>query len=71
MATTVKPSDKVRIGIIGCGGIATGKHLPALHKLSNIEMVAFCDLIRSRAESAAKNYGTPDAKVYRKLQGIA
>ena len=64
MATTVKPSDKVRIGIIGCGGIATGKHLPALHKLSNIEMVAFCDLIRSRAESAAKNYGTPDAKVY-------
>mgnify|MGYP000824075328 FL=1 len=64
MATTVKPSDKVRIGIIGCGGIATSKHLPALHKLSNIEMVAFCDLIRSRAESAAKNYGTPDAKVY-------
>ncbi len=45
MATTVKPSDKVRIGIIGCGGIATGTHLPALHKLSNIEMVAFCDLI--------------------------
>ena len=64
MATTVKPSDKVRIGIIGCGGIATSKHLPALHKLSNIDMVAFCDLIRSRAESAAKNYGTPDAKVY-------
>ena len=27
-------------------------------------MVAFCDLIRSRAEPAAKNYGTPDAKVY-------
>ena len=34
MATTVKPSDKVRIGIIGCGGIANGKHLPALHRLS-------------------------------------
>ena len=64
MANTVKPSDKVRIGIIGCGGIATSKHLPALSKLNNIEMVAFCDLIRSRAESAAKNYGTPDAKVY-------
>ena len=27
-------------------------------------MVAFCDLIKERAEEAAKKYGTPDAKVY-------
>ena len=27
-------------------------------------MVAFCDLIPERAEKAAKEYGTPDAKVY-------
>ena len=65
MATTVKPSDKVRIGIIGCGGIATSKHLPALHKLSEHRDGR---LLRPHplesAESAAKNYGTPDAKVY-------
>lgn len=24
---------KVRIGIIGCGGIANGKHMPALKKI--------------------------------------
>ena len=37
--------DKVRIGIIGCGGIANGKHMPALKKLSDVEMVAFCDIV--------------------------
>ncbi len=55
---------KVRVGIIGCGGIANGKHMPSLHKLKNVEMVAFCDIIKERAEKAAKQYGTPDAKVY-------
>ena len=54
----------VRIGIIGCGGIANGKHMPALAKVPNVEMVAFCDIIPEKAEAAAKTYGTPDAKVY-------
>ncbi len=55
---------KLRIGIIGCGGIANGKHMPNLAKLDNVEMVAFCDLVKERAEKAAEEYGTPDAKVY-------
>ncbi len=56
--------NKVRIGIIGCGGIANGKHMPSLSTLDNVEMVAFCDLIEERAQKAAKDYGTADAKVY-------
>ena len=56
--------DKVRVGIIGCGGIANGKHMPALASLDNVDMVAFCDVIIERAEKAAKKFGTPDAKVY-------
>lgn len=55
---------KVKVGIIGCGGIANGKHMPALSKLSDVELVAFCDLIPEKAEKAKKQYGTPDAKVY-------
>ncbi len=55
---------KLRIGIIGCGGIANGKHMPALKNCSDLaEMVYFCDLQLSRAEEAAKKFGTPDAKV--------
>ena len=45
---------KLKVGIIGCGGIANGKHMPAISKLDNVEMVAFCDIIRERAEKAAK-----------------
>ena len=44
--------DKVRIGIIGCGGIANGKHMPSLKKLADVEMVAFCDIIVERAVKA-------------------
>lgn len=55
---------KLKFGIIGCGGIANGKHFPALAKLSDkVELVAFCDTIIERAETAAKQYGTPDALV--------
>ncbi len=54
----------VRIGIIGCGGIANGKHMPSLSKVAGVEMVAFCDIIVERAEKAAKQFGIPGAKVY-------
>lgn len=56
--------DKLRVGIIGCGGIANGKHLPAVAKIPEAEIVAFCDIILSRAEAAKTKYGTKDAKVY-------
>ncbi len=56
--------DKVRIGIIGCGGIANGKHMPALKRLANVEMVAFCDIVIERAEKAASQYGAAGAKTY-------
>ncbi|MBQ6898105.1 MAG: Gfo/Idh/MocA family oxidoreductase [Clostridia bacterium] len=56
---------KLRIGIIGCGGIANGKHMKNLAKFPDkCEMVAFCDIIVERAEEACKKFGTEDAKVY-------
>lgn len=62
---------KIRTGIIGCGGIANQKHLPAIQNFADrCEVVVFCDIIPERAEAAAKKFGTPDAKVctdYREL----
>ena len=53
---------KLRVGIIGCGGIANQKHMPALKENSDLcEMVYFCDLIPERAEKAAKEYGAEGA----------
>ena len=42
--------EKVKVAIIGCGGIANGKHLPALSSLPEVELIAFCDIIVDRAE---------------------
>jgi predicted dehydrogenase len=54
----------LKVGIVGCGGIANGKHLPALKKLENVKMVAFCDINIAKAEKAAKEFGVKGAKVY-------
>ncbi|MBP1753982.1 MAG: oxidoreductase [Firmicutes bacterium] len=61
---------KIKVGIIGCGGIANGKHMPSLSQLGDVEMVAFCDLIVEKAEKAKEQYGTPDAKVYTDYQEL-
>jgi predicted dehydrogenase len=55
---------KMRVGIIGCGGISGGKHLPAIRKQGNIEVVAFCDKIMERAEEFRVKFDWPDAKVF-------
>jgi predicted dehydrogenase len=57
-------TKKLRVGIIGCGGIANGKHMPSLAKLNTVEMVAFCDIIEEKAKAAAEKYGVKDAKHY-------
>ena len=58
-------NGKLQIGLVGCGGIANGKHMPALSKLPELcEMVAFCDIIEERAAKAAKQYGGSRARVY-------
>ncbi|MFV0362660.1 MAG: Gfo/Idh/MocA family protein [Suipraeoptans sp.] len=56
---------KVRIGIIGCGGIANQKHLPSLRACEDKnEIVAFCDIKVERAAKAAEDFGSDNAKVY-------
>jgi len=62
--------NKHKVGIIGCGGIAFGKHLPALQSVNRTDLVAFCDLDLSKAQKAADQYGVPNALVctdYREL----
>ncbi|WP_066192153.1 MULTISPECIES: Gfo/Idh/MocA family protein [Gracilibacillus] len=60
----------VKVGIVGCGGIANGKHMPSLSKLKHVEMAAFCDIEADRAEKAAQEYGVDGAKVYQNYQDM-
>jgi len=58
-------AKKLKYGIVGCGGIANGKHLPALKNLSaEIETVAFCDIVLERAQKANKEFGGGKGKVF-------
>ena len=50
MATEGK---KLKVGVIGAGGIARNVHLPSLGDMDDIELVAICDLIRERAAAMA------------------
>lgn len=35
----------LRLGIVGCGGIANQKHLPSIAEAGGADVVAFCDII--------------------------
>lgn len=56
---------KIKLGVVGCGGIANQKHFPALKNNGDLnEIVAFCDIIVERAEKACAEFGAEGAKVY-------
>ncbi|WP_342424204.1 Gfo/Idh/MocA family oxidoreductase [Paenibacillus sp. FSL E2-0178] len=63
-------SKVYRVGVIGCGGIANGKHLPSLSRQDKVQVVAFCDIIKERADAAAEQYGGADAVVYTDYQEL-
>ena len=57
--------EKLKLGFIGCGGIANQKHFPALAKLTErAEMVALCDDRPERAAKAQADFGAPGAQCY-------
>ncbi len=67
------PSNRVRVGQIGCGRIATGHDMPGVMKSGLADYVAVCDLDSKRADggkvTVEKNYATrqiaaPDVAVY-------
>ena len=48
---------KLRIAIIGAGGISFNAHGNAYLNIENVEVVGVCDIIRERAEKLAKKLG--------------
>lgn len=53
---------KLRIGVVGCGGIFYGVHRPSYLRMDDVEIVALCDIIPERAERCVKDF--PGAEVY-------
>jgi len=49
-------SKKIKLGFIGCGGIAN-VHASNIKKLDNAEVIAWCDIAKERAENYLSKYG--------------
>ncbi|WP_409303827.1 Gfo/Idh/MocA family protein [Peribacillus sp. SCS-155] len=61
--------NKLRVGLIGVGGIAVGRHIPTLHKLSDrTEIKAVSDINMERAHQVAYQYGI--SGVYQNYQDM-
>jgi len=54
---------KTRVGFVGCGGIANA-HLQGLAKHPDVDLVAFCDVVETRARDAATKYGAEGAQTF-------
>ncbi|MGI6197710.1 MAG: Gfo/Idh/MocA family protein, partial [Candidatus Cloacimonadaceae bacterium] len=48
--------EKIKLGLIGCGRISKN-HFDAVSQIPEAEFVAVADIIPSKAEAAAKEYG--------------
>ncbi len=52
----------IRIGTIGCGGIANGAHLPGIQKAEGGVTWAVCDISPARLKAAGDKYGVPEER---------
>ena len=53
----------IRVGIVGTGGISRA-HQRAYEKAGGFEIVAVCDIVRSKALQAAEEWGVPKKHVF-------
>jgi predicted dehydrogenase len=51
---------KLRVGIVGAGGIVRQRHLPGLQALPQVEVVAVCNSRRETAREVAREFHIPD-----------
>ncbi len=49
--------DRIRLALIGAGGMANSVHYPSLAEFRDVEMCALCDIDRDRLESTADRFG--------------
>jgi len=59
-----KDDSVIGAGIIGCGKIASSKHMPGLARLENVELRAFQNRTKSKAVIAAESFGAENPRIY-------
>lgn len=49
--------SKIRVAVIGCGSISKHRHIPEYAGNENVELAAFVDIVKERAEAFAAEHG--------------
>ncbi|MBQ4110253.1 MAG: Gfo/Idh/MocA family oxidoreductase [Clostridia bacterium] len=65
---------KLKIALIGAGGIATTAHAPGYENMDNVEIVAVCDIVEAKAKKMAERLGAEkyctDYKEILEMEGL-
>ena len=71
-AGSKKGARKIRLGLIGCGGINRGIHAPVWSQEPRVEVVAVCDILPDRVKEFGKEFFPKAATFtdYRKLLAL-
>ena len=51
----------VRLALLGCGEVVRAKHLPALRRIADVQVLAVCDINRDRCQALARQFNIPVA----------
>ncbi|MCK5802535.1 MAG: Gfo/Idh/MocA family oxidoreductase [Lentisphaeria bacterium] len=54
-------AENIRVGIVGCGMIATKNHLPAFTTVGGFEVTALCDILPERMAERAESFELENA----------
>jgi predicted dehydrogenase len=52
--------QKVKVGIVGCGVVATAYYLPCLMKMPTVDLVAVCDRRQTRTAACTRLFGAKE-----------
>ncbi len=50
-------TPRIKVGVAGCGVVATAYYLPYLMRMQNVEISAVCDIYPARTEACARLFG--------------
>ncbi|MBU4211145.1 MAG: Gfo/Idh/MocA family oxidoreductase, partial [Verrucomicrobia bacterium] len=51
--------QKIRVALIGAGGMANNTHYPSLKRMADVEMCAICDVIPDKLTATAEKFAIP------------
>lgn len=51
--------DKLKVGIVGCGGVVPQEHIPSFSRLPNVVIQAVCEKNQELARQTAARHLTP------------